>query len=216
LPGGTRIPTQFTINTKKPTLVVGVGPWYIHGRWYSSFEPEALNLLGVSPDEARPFTWTPNVPIQTIEEPPYLEGQILHGRTPPTPAATVPQAKSGEKVGGGCLTSLDLEVGEFKKRTWSCKARRMGSVANGELFLTPRRVLFCPHLFDCLRGVRPFVARGRELIDVTCKPVEGFRSGGGRRRGLRLVLVGDREEIFLVDDLVPAMERFSKKIRPLG
>ena len=131
------------IDTRKPTLLVGVGHWYIHGRWFSPFQPEA-NLLGVSPDDARPFSWTPNVPIETIEEPPYREGQVLHARTPPNPDAALTQAKSGEDIGGGSLTSLDLEVGESKERTWSCKARRTGSIENGELFLTHTAYCFAP------------------------------------------------------------------------
>jgi hypothetical protein len=186
LPGGTRIATRFEIDTRKPTLLVGQGLWYIQETWYRAFEPEALDLLGVSSDEARPFSWTPNVPIGTIEEPPYLEGQVLHGRTPPTPAVAMPHAKSGEKVGGGTLTSLDLEVGESKQRTWSCKARRVGSVESGELFLTGHRVLFCPHLSDHARGEMPFVAGIRELTDVGCKSVEDARSGGRCDTKLRM------------------------------
>jgi hypothetical protein len=215
LPGGTRVLTRFDIDTRKPALLVDEGNWYIQGTWYDAFEPEALELLGVSPDEARPFSWTLNVPIETIEEPPYLEGQVLHARTPPTQAAAMPRAKSGETVGGGPLTSLDLEVGEPKQRIWSCKARRVGGVESGELFLTGHRVLFCPHLSDHARGETPFLARIRELTDVGCKSVEDAQSGGGRKTALRLSLVGDREEIFVVEALVTVIERFSKAIHPI-
>jgi hypothetical protein len=215
LSGGTRIVTRLKIDTRKPALLVDPSFWYIQGAWYTAFKPEAMELLGVSPDGARPFSWIPNVPIETIEEPPYLEGQVLHSRTPPTHAAAVPRAKSGETVGGGPLTSLDLEVGESKQRTWSCRAKRAGGVESGELFLTGHRVLFCPHLSDHARGERPFVARIRELTDVGCKSVEDAQSGGGRKTALRLSLVGDREENFVVEDLVTVIERFSKVIHPI-
>jgi hypothetical protein len=42
LESGTRIMTQFTIDTRSPTLLIGEGLWYIIERWYYPFEPEAL------------------------------------------------------------------------------------------------------------------------------------------------------------------------------
>ncbi len=240
LPEGTKILTQFEIDTRKPTLLVMTGNWYIDGTWYHGFEPAALEVLGVSPDKARPFSWSPNVPIETLEDPPYQEGQILHARTPATPAATAPpasstprarrwfsfrsrppaaaspRASSGPTLGGGTLTSLDLEVGESKERTWSCKARRVGSAEDGELFLTSRRLLFCPHRSDNARGVSQFVAQRRELTDTGCKRVEDPHSPGGSSTGLRLLLVGNHEEIFLVENPMSVMEKFSKWIHPVG
>jgi hypothetical protein len=215
LAGGTRIPTQFQIDTRKPTLLVGTGSWYIDRAWYASFEQAAMERLGVSPAEARPFSWLPNVAIDTVEEPPYVEGQVLHPRTRLTPDAAPKRAKSGETVGGDPLISLDLEVDEPKKRTWSCKARRVGDREDGALYLTSRRVLFCPHTSDAARGRSPFIAAIRELTDVGCKPVEDVRAGAGRIMGLRLILVGDREEIFVVEDVVSVIEEFSRTIKPI-
>ncbi len=85
LPGGAKVPTQFEIDTRSPTLLVGLGTWHITGTWYSPFEPEALRVLGVTAEETRPLSWISNVPIETVEEPPYREGQLLHSRVPPVP-----------------------------------------------------------------------------------------------------------------------------------
>jgi hypothetical protein len=65
---GIKVATKFEIDTRSPTLLAGLGTWHIGGIWYYPFEPEALALLGVLPENARPFSWTSNVPIETIEE----------------------------------------------------------------------------------------------------------------------------------------------------
>jgi hypothetical protein len=214
LPNGTRIPTKFEIDTRKPTLLAGEGYWHIDGIWYWPFEPDASRVLGVSAEEARPFRWTSNVPIETVEPPPYLEGQILHGRNPSVVSDPTPPTKSGERVGGGSTKAADLVVGE--KRLWSCDARQPGIAAAGELHLTNRRVLFCPPIADRDRDMEPFAAGIRELIDAGCKSVDDAASPGGRRMGLRLILVGGRDEKFLVDDLVQAVERISMHIHPVA
>ena len=85
LPGGVKVPTTIRDRHASPTLLAGLGLWHIAGTWYDPFEPEALRVLGVAPDETRPFSWTSNVPIETVEEPPYREGQVLHSRVPPAP-----------------------------------------------------------------------------------------------------------------------------------
>jgi hypothetical protein len=77
---GVRVPTRFEIDTKKPTLLAGPGIWHVDGVWYYPFSAEALDRLGVSPEATKPFSWTSNVPIETVEEPPYLEDQVLHRR----------------------------------------------------------------------------------------------------------------------------------------
>ena len=82
-PCGIRVASDFEIDTKCPTLLPKTARlWHIDGTWYMSFHADALAVLGISPENARPFSWVPNVPIQTVEQPPYLEGQILHSRVP--------------------------------------------------------------------------------------------------------------------------------------
>ena len=85
LSDGVKVPSRFTIDTRSPTLLVAPGLWHIAGTWYYPFESEALHVLGVPPEETRPFMWSTNVPIETVEEPPYREGQILHSRVQPVP-----------------------------------------------------------------------------------------------------------------------------------
>jgi hypothetical protein len=65
---GIKVATKFEIDTRSPTLLAGLGTWHIGGIWYYPFEPEALALRGVLPENARPFSWTSNVAIETIEE----------------------------------------------------------------------------------------------------------------------------------------------------
>ena len=83
--GGMTVPTRFEIDTRTPALLVGSGLWHIAGTWYRPFEPDALRVLGVSTEGTTPFSWIPNVPIETAEETPYREGQILHSRVQPMP-----------------------------------------------------------------------------------------------------------------------------------
>jgi hypothetical protein len=208
LPNGARVPSQFTIDTRKPSLLIRTW-WRIDGKWHFSFVPQSLNLLGLSLEEAKPFHWTSNVPIETIENPPYLADQALHGRPPPPSALYQPPPESGETVGGGSLISLPLWVGEPKEKVWSCGAKRLGAAERGELFLTSWRVLFCPHLSDYENGEKPFVALRSSVNDIGAKSVPDPHSAGGRRNGLRLVLIEGREEIFLVDGLVNAMDAFA-------
>jgi hypothetical protein len=216
LADGRRIPSQFEIDTRKPTLLVGEGLWHIDGTWHMSFDPAVLKAMNVAPEEARPFRWIPNVPIQTVEQPPYLEGQVLHASAPPTPPGETARALSGEVVGGGDLASMSLEVGE--KVRWSCGARSVKDATGsgrGALFLTTRRVLYCPNAHDRPSGLDPLALRIREVTDVGCQPIGDPQPAGGRKMGLRLILVGGRDEVFEVDGVIQAIEELSKVIHPI-
>jgi hypothetical protein len=216
LPGGQQIPTRFEIDTRKPTLLCGTWLWHVNRRWYIPFEPEVLGLIGVTPQGARPFRWTTNVPIQTIEQPPYLEGQTLHGLTPATTSEPRAQSKSADSVGGGDLVSMSLDIQE--KVLWSCRARNVKYAAGagrGALFITTRRVLFCPSTVDRAAGAEPLAIGIREVTDVGCKHIGDPQSASGRKTALRLVLVHGREEIFEVDGVTGAIERFAKAIHPV-
>jgi hypothetical protein len=216
LPDGQRIPTRFEIDTRKTTLLVGDGNWYIKGIWYRPFKADALKVLGVDPERTRPFRWIPNVPIQTVEQPPYLEGQVLHASEPPTSPGETARALSGEVVGGGDLASVSLEVGE--KVRWSCEARSVKDATGsgrGALFLTLRRVLYCPNVRDRPSGVEPLAWGIREVTDVGCQPIGDPQPACGRKMGLRLILVGGRDEIFEVDGVTQAIEDLSEFIHPV-
>ncbi len=222
---GVTVPTRFEIDTRSPTLLIGLGTWHLAATWYRPFEPEALKVLDVAPEEARPFSWRSNVPIQTIEEPPYREGQILHGRVPPAPykppsrvdyfpAPTPRRSAKPRKVRASSPTNIDLEPGETVR--WSCRAWTTSSLASGELVLTSRRLLYRPPVLDRFLRVRPFEVGIREVTDVGCKRVRHLRSAGRAKLGLRLELVGDREQIFVVDSVIKAIEEFSKAITRIG
>ncbi len=225
LPSGVRVPTRFEIDTRSPTLLAGLGIWHLDGAWYSPFSREALDRLGVSPKATRPFSWISNVPIQTAEEPPYPEGQVLHSRLPPVPHKPSPgpdhlrsftsmDSAPLHQVGGGRLTSFQLEPGETMR--FSCGAWRTGSSAEGLLVVTNRRILFCPALAHPSLEILPIEIRRREATDVGCRPMRDPCSGSALKLGLRLVLAGDREELFVVDDLVNVIEQFAKAITPIG
>jgi hypothetical protein len=221
---GIKVATKFEIDTRSPTLLAGLGTWHLGGIWYSPFEPEALALLGVLPENARPFSWTSNVPIETIEEPPYHEGQILHCRNPPGPykpdpslgkfsARTPGKSPPRPAFGEGSLPVFELEPDEFLR--WSCRAWSTRSAHAGNLVLTSRRVFFETAPLDPLASAKPFEVGLREAIDVGCVRMQTLPSGARERLALRLILVGDREEVFEVDDVMQAIERFGKEITPI-
>jgi hypothetical protein len=72
-----RIHTKFEIDTGKSSLLVSKGLWHIDGVWYFPFEADALEALGLSPDEPTEFSWVPNVPLDTLGKPPYVAGRPI-------------------------------------------------------------------------------------------------------------------------------------------
>jgi hypothetical protein len=235
LQSGIRIMTRFEIDTRLPTLLTGEGLWYIGERWNYPFEPEALARLGVAPEQARPFSWAPYVPIEIIEQPPFQAGQVLHGRAGAAPSIASRRSRSGEKVGGGTLVRIDLEARE--KVLFSFDARRVQGTRNGKLFFTTHRALYCPHTAEKAANAASFNVGRREIVDAGCKSVEAPDSptglmwlvfavllharfppemrGKSKKMCLRLVLVGGREDIFVVDDVVQAIEKLGQWIHPL-
>ena len=101
---------------------------------------------------------------------------------------------------------------------WSCGARSLKDAigsGRGALFLTTRRVLYCPNAHDRPSGVEPLAMGIRELIDVGCQLIGDPQAAGGRKTALRLILVGGRDEVFEVDGVTQAIEELSKVIRPI-
>jgi hypothetical protein len=82
LASGQHVQSRFELDTSRPDPLAD-SLWHIDDRWYVPFEPAALERLGVSEREARPFRWMTNVRLRSLESPPYEEGQALHapGRT---------------------------------------------------------------------------------------------------------------------------------------
>jgi hypothetical protein len=111
------------------------------------------------------------------------------------------------------LTEVKLEAGEKLLHTFV--AGRANGKQNGMLHFTTSRAFYCPHATDRDREGGLFDARRRELIDVGSKRVEIPDSEASKKMCLRLVLVGEREAIFVVDDLVPDVEKLSKWVHPI-
>jgi hypothetical protein len=63
-------------------------------------------------------------------------------------------------------------------------------------------------------SAKPFEVGHRGVIDVGCLRLQRLPSGARDELALRLILVGDREEFFEVDDVIQAIERFGKEITP--
>ena len=95
-------------------------------------------------------------------------------------------------------------------------ARRPAGRGGGVLVVTTHRVFYRPAFVTRLRGTRSFDVRNREVTDVGLKSMGSKVPANGNKVYLRLVLVGDREELFAVDNPVHALERFSKGITPIG
>jgi hypothetical protein len=76
LADGTTVQSRFEIDTRRPVSLVG-SLWYIDGKWYKPFEPAALAVLGVTREAASPTSWMTNVRLRSLDDPPYLEGQVV-------------------------------------------------------------------------------------------------------------------------------------------
>jgi hypothetical protein len=251
-PAGVKVGTRFEIDTRSPTLLTGPGIWHIAGIWYAPLEPDALRVLGVSPEETRPFMWTSNVPIETVEEPPYHEGQVLHSRVPPVPYKAPPPTqprpplvivrRRGRLVAEPVRTnswfmlarrflglpapasdrndanalSLGIDLADHEIIHWSGAARRVTTSVAGVLILTSGRVIHRPTAVPRVLGAKSFEIRRREVIDVGFEAIENSRSHRTNEMSLRLILVGDRKELFVVKSQTEAFDQFSKHITPIA
>jgi hypothetical protein len=83
LPNGVSVISKLLLDTRKPSLLVAADGWYINGIWYHPFEPEALQVLGVPADQTKAYSWIPNVPLDTLDQPPYLAGQPVQRKPKP-------------------------------------------------------------------------------------------------------------------------------------
>ena len=95
LPNGASIISRLAIDTNQPSLLTVVGGWYVGGVWYHPFEPEALRVLGLADVQPHAFSWVPNVPIDSPDQPPYLAGQPVRRKprddAPRTPRNDAPR-----------------------------------------------------------------------------------------------------------------------------
>jgi hypothetical protein len=108
------------------------------------------------------------------------------------------------KIGSWWLKSVDAQPQE--EVVWSQGANRIqpsGRAVGGKLFLTDRRLVFCPHWVDGATGGKTWDVG---LVEVTAV---GTAAKGGRRERLRIKLADGEEQLFVVNrlaDVVSTLE----------
>jgi len=111
------------------------------------------------------------------------------------------------RVGAWWLRGQRAEDGETVE--WSKLANRSQSrnrAVGGKLYLTDRRLLFCPHWVDAVFGGRTWNNPLSQVSSVGKEPRSGGL-GGGMRDRLRIELSDGGVELFVVNDLDAVIER---------
>ena len=72
LKNGIELRAHFEINTHTFDFLERNSVWsYLEGAWYQMNEPELYELLKISQDDAFPYTWIPDVPLDYHDPGPY-------------------------------------------------------------------------------------------------------------------------------------------------
>ena len=117
------------------------------------------------------------------------------------------------KFGSWWLAKIDGLEGEtevfsiFGNRTQSAN-RAVG----GKLFVTDRRLLFTPHLFDYALGGQRREIFFTDIANVSAQTAGGDAFGGGLRNRLRIDLRDGTAELFVVNKLDQVIEKLQKHI----
>jgi hypothetical protein len=107
-------------------------------------------------------------------------------------------------------------AGDGETVEWSKLANRSQSrnrAVGGKLYLTDRRLLFCPHWVDAVFGGRAWSCERSRVQAIGKEPKSGGL-GGGMRDRLRVEVAGDDVELFVVKDLDAIVERLRGAIAP--
>lgn len=110
------------------------------------------------------------------------------------------------KIGSWWLKSVEAEPNEHV--AWSQGANRIqpsGRAVGGKLFLTDRRLVFCPHWVDGATGGKTWDASRTDVAAVGTAPRGGKR--GGLRDRLRIELTNGGEQLFVVNRLADVVSR---------
>jgi hypothetical protein len=110
------------------------------------------------------------------------------------------------KIGSWWLKGVEAEPDE--QVVWSQGANRIqpsGRAVGGKLFLTDRRLVFCPHWVDGATGGKTWEVSLTGVAAVGTAPKGGKR--GGLRERLRLELTDGAEELFVVNHLADVVSR---------
>lgn len=106
------------------------------------------------------------------------------------------------KIGSWWLKSVQAEPQE--QVLWSQGANRIqpsGRAVGGKLFLTDRRLVFCPHWVDGATGGKTW-----EVSLATVAAV-GTAEKRGRRERLRIELADGDEQLFVVNRVAEVVSR---------
>lgn len=106
---------------------------------------------------------------------------------------------------------MDLKQGESV--AWSSRANYSvgGRAVGGKLYITDRRVLFRPHVFDRLTGGKGFAAPLTDVAGFSVAPKDGGLFSGGLRDRLQIELASGSVHLFVVNKL----ERTLDELRAL-
>jgi hypothetical protein len=114
------------------------------------------------------------------------------------------------KIGSWWLKRVEAEPDE--RIVWSQLANRVQSshrAVGGKLFLTDRRLVFCPHWVDAALGGKAWSLPVADIAGVGITPKGGDLFAGGLRDRLRIELVEGGEQLFVIkhlDDVVARLE----------
>jgi len=112
------------------------------------------------------------------------------------------------KIGSWWLKSVAAEPAE--EVVWSQAANRLkdsGRAVGGKLFLTDRRLIFCPHWVDAATGGRAWQVPLERVAAIGTIPKGS--PGGGMRDRLAIGLAGGGRERFVVNRLEEVFERLN-------
>jgi hypothetical protein len=106
------------------------------------------------------------------------------------------------KIGSWWLKGVEAEPDE--QVAWSQGANRIqksGRAVGGKLFLSDRRLVFCPHWLDGATGGRTWETPLATIATVGTAPT------AGRRDRLRIEMADGEEELFVVNRLPEVVSR---------
>ena len=112
------------------------------------------------------------------------------------------------KVGSWWLKSVAAEPAE--EVVWSQAADRLkdsGPAVGGKLFLTDRRLIFCPHWVDAATGGKAWQVPLERVAAIETIPKGS--PGGGMRDRLAIELAGGGRERFVVNRLEAVVARLN-------
>jgi len=106
------------------------------------------------------------------------------------------------KIGSWWLKSVEAEPQE--QVVWSQGANRIqssGRAVGGKLFLTNRRLVFCPHWVDGATGGKTW------QVSLATIAAAGTAPKRGRRDRLRIELDDEHQELFVVNHVEDVVSR---------